>query len=254
MLGTVLLWLAVRLVRAREPWKKTVHYALLGFAGGVGWWTSPLVVYQIPRRGRGVVLRERPSAIWKGATMSVPAFFIGAAPFSYTYARDPYSDVLSMGGGYALRNVPEGLYLLFVERLPQYLAGTFPRRPSPSCTGSARSSTPGPWPSSSGTSADHSARGILERCRHLPDLLPRLHAPVRRKPPHQAKRSDVPDPLSALLRWPSASGSGLAPSLEAGGRGGLSALFLVHGWETVSWVVAYAPRAEASTQGHVTSS
>ena len=50
MLGTVLLWLAVRLVRAREPWKKTVQYALLGFAGGVGWWTSPLVVYQIPTR------------------------------------------------------------------------------------------------------------------------------------------------------------------------------------------------------------
>ena len=32
---------------------------------------------------------------------------------------------------------------------------------------------------------------------------------------------------------------------------GCAALFLVHGWTTMSWVVSHAPRAEASTQGHV---
>ena len=36
MLGTLFLWLAVRLVRAEERWRKSGYYALLGLAGGLG--------------------------------------------------------------------------------------------------------------------------------------------------------------------------------------------------------------------------
>ena len=51
MLGTLLLWLAVRLVMARGTRRQNGYYALLGFVGGVAWWTSPLVVYQILASG-----------------------------------------------------------------------------------------------------------------------------------------------------------------------------------------------------------
>ena len=254
MLGTVLLWLAVRLVLAREPWKKTGHYALLGFAGGVGWWTSPLVVYQILAATAYVVLRERPSAIWKGAVLSMPAFFIGAAPFFYFYARDPYSDVLNMGGGYALRNVPEGLYLLFVERLPQYLAWDLSQAAVPimhwlGALVYAWALAFFLWHLRGSFGARHPLRdaAIFPIFFLVFTLLSAASIHIRRNAPMYAI------PLSALL--PVAIGFWLwysrrAWKLAAGV--GCAALFLVHGWETVSRVVAYAPRAEASTQGHVT--
>ena len=254
MLGTLLLWLAVRLVRAREPWKKTVHYALLGFAGGVGWWTSPLVVYQILAAAAYVVMRERLSAVWKGAVLSLPAFFIGAAPFFYFYARDPYSDVLKHGrrvraAQCTRRPVPAvRRAAAAVPRLGPFPGG----RPRHALARRARLRLgPGLLPVAPPRIIRRAAS--LERRRHLPDLLPRLHAPVRRKHPHPAKRSEYAIPLSALL--PVAIGFWLWYSRRAWKLAawvGCAALFLVHGWETVSWVVADAPRAEASTQGHVT--
>ena len=120
MLGTVLLWLSVRLGMAQGT-RKSGYYILLGLAGGLAWWTSPLVIYQLLASGVYVVMRERLAALVKGTVLSLPAFFIGAAPFFYFYATDPYSSVLSLGGGYALSHIPTGLYLLFAERLPVYL-------------------------------------------------------------------------------------------------------------------------------------
>jgi hypothetical protein len=123
-MGTLLLWLAVRLVMARGTRWQPGYYALLGFVGGVGWWTSPLVVYQIVASGIYVVMREGMAAVLKGALLSLPTFFLGAAPFFYFHAVDPYSTVLSLGDGFALANIPTGLSLLVTERLPEYLDWT----------------------------------------------------------------------------------------------------------------------------------
>ena len=107
--------------------------------------------------------------------------------------------------------IPEGLYLLFVERVPQYLdwdlsAGGRPLRAL------ARPRVVYGWAL---LFFLWHLREIIRRaaspegCRHLPDLLPRLRAPVRRKHPHPAKRSDVCDPaVRPPSRWPWGSGSG----------------------------------------------
>jgi F5/8 type C domain len=253
MLGTVILWLSVCLALAREPWKKTGHYALLGFAGGVGWWTSPLVIYQILTSAAYVILRERLRAVWKGAILSVPAFLLGAAPFFYFYALDPYSDVLSMGGGYALRHIPGGLYLLFVERLPQYLGWDLFQSPLP-LTHWLGALVYGwalvffLWH----LRRSFSARSPLRNAAIFPifflvfALLLAASIHVRRNAPLYVI------PLSALL--PVAIGFWLVHSRHAwrlAAGAACAALFLLHGWTTASWVVTNAPRAEGSTQGHL---
>ena len=53
--------------------------------GGVGWWTSPLVIYQLLASAVYVVLRGVQRECLRGAILSTPAFFLGAAPFFYFY-------------------------------------------------------------------------------------------------------------------------------------------------------------------------
>ncbi|MGH7359051.1 MAG: hypothetical protein ACREJR_09570, partial [Candidatus Rokuibacteriota bacterium] len=63
MLGTVVLWLSVRLVRAQGTWRKRGYHVLLGLAGGLAWWTSPLVIYALLAAGAFVVLRDKLAGI-----------------------------------------------------------------------------------------------------------------------------------------------------------------------------------------------
>ena len=229
MLGTLLLWLAVRLVMARGTRRQDGYYALLGLVGGVAWWTSPLVVYQILASGIYVVMRERLTAVLKGALLSLPAFFLGAAPFFYFYAVDPYSSVLGLGGGYALANVPTGLSLARhrasaavpgLDALPvEAPLHVRPRRRRL-------------WRLHGGPSV--ASPPIVPRSvppeerRHLPDLLPRRHAPLHREHPHPTGLSTVRAPAVRVLPrgrgvLPGACLSPVAAGHVVGLRGGVPA-------------------------------
>ena len=122
MLGTVLLWLAVRLVRAREPWKKTVHYALLGFAGGVGMVDQSSRGLPDPRRGR---LRRSARAALSNLEGRRP---VGAGLLhrrrSVLLLLRPRSLLGRSEHGRRVRAAPmfpRACTCSFVERLPQYL-------------------------------------------------------------------------------------------------------------------------------------
>lgn len=121
MLSTLVLWLCLRLVRSESRSRKTWYYAAAGLAAGIGWWTSPLVIYALAACAVFVAVREKSRCLLKGIFLTVPAFFAGSAPFFYYYAADPYSNVLNMGGGYRLAHLAGGLALVFKERIPDYL-------------------------------------------------------------------------------------------------------------------------------------
>jgi hypothetical protein len=253
MLGTVLLWLSVRLGLAQEIWRKNVYYVLLGLAGGLAWWTSPLVIYQVVASGVYVVMRERLAALVKGTVLSLPAFFIGAAPFFYFYATDPYAGVLSLGGGHAWSHVPTGLYLLFAERLPVYLDwDLFPWKAS-FAHGLAAvvygwATLFFLWRLRKSFRAQHPLRNaaIFPIFFVVFVLLFAASAHIRREAPQYAI------PLSAF--FPVALGFWLVHASHTWrplAWSGAAALFLLHGWTTVTWVVNSAPQAESWTQDYL---
>lgn len=251
MLGTLLLWLSVRLVRASGPRRKDGYYVLLGFAGGVAWWTSPLVIYQILASAAYVALRERLGAIVKGTLLSLPAFLLGAAPFFYFYAVDPYSSVLGLGEGYAVSHVPGGLWLLFAERLPVYLDWDLFRPASPVPIALAAAVYGGAtgfllWRLRASLRAGHP----LGRAAIFPifflvfTLLLAASIHVRRAAPQYVI------PLSAF--FPVALAFWLVHSRRIWSIvawSGWAAVLLLHAGTTVSWVADNAPRTELMTQG-----
>jgi F5/8 type C domain len=253
MLGTLLLWLSVRLVRAQGTARKNAYYALLGFTGGLAWWTSPLVVYQILASAVFVVMRERVAAVVKGTLLSVPAFFIGAAPFFYFYAVDPYSNVLSMGGGFRLANIPGGLRLFLLERLPQYLdwelfRSAIPFAPAIAGVVYGMATLYFLWHLRKSFSARHPLRSaaIFPVFVLVFTLLLAASVHVTRDAPQYAL------PLSAF--FPVALGFWLVHAQRLWrvvACGGSAALFLLHGWTTAAWVAHDAPRAEALTAKHL---
>jgi hypothetical protein len=253
MLGTVLLWLSVRLVRARGGWRKRGYYALLGFAGGLAWWTSPLVVYQLLACGVYVLMREKGAAVLPGAILSLPAFFVGAGPFFYFYAVDPYSSVSNLGGGYALSQIPEGLYLLFAERLPEYLDWDLFGAAIPFTAGLAAvvygwATLVLLWHLRTSFRRDHphGTAAIFPIFFLVFILLFAASIHIRRAAPQYAL------PLSAF--FPVARGFWLVHSRRKWklvAWSGCAALFLLQAWTSASWVVNNAPHAEALTHGHL---
>jgi hypothetical protein len=249
-LGTLLLWLSVRLVRTEDlRWKKA-QYALFGFVGGLGWWTSPLVIYQLLASAAFVVLREGRSGVLRGALLSGPAFLLGAAPFFYSYATDPYSDIFSMGGGFSLRHIPAGLYLIFVERMPQYLDWELFGAAIPSAH----------WLAAVVYGAAllfflWRLRRAFGGGRSLQDaaifpLFFLVFTVVLAASPHvRRSATGYVMPLAAVLPvalgyWVVHSGRAWKPIAGAG----YAAVFLLHGWTTASFVMNDAPRAESATQ------
>jgi hypothetical protein len=253
MLGTVVLWLSVRLARAPGGWRKRGYYAALGLVGGLAWWTSPLVIYQLLASGAYVLLRERGAALVWGTCLTLPAFVIGAAPFIWFYATDPYSSVANLRGGFTWDHVPAGLYLLFTERLPDYLDGNLFRRMSPLALGLAVAVYAGStlfflWRLRRSLETRHPLRdaAIFPIFFIVFTLLFAASSHIRRDSPQYVL------PLSAV--FPVALGFSLVHAPGAWmlvARGGCAALFVLHGWTTTAWVVRNAPRAERATEQHL---
>ena len=253
MLGTVVLWLSARLVRAQGTRRKAAYHVLLGLAGGLAWWTSPLVIYALLASGAYVVLRDKLAAVWRGVVLSLPAFLVGAAPFFYFYATDPYSSGANLGGGYALYHIPTGLYLLFAERVPQYLDWDLLRRRVGVGRALAVVVYGGAtlfflWRLRKSFRARHPLRdaALFPIFFVIFVLLFAASSHIRRNSPQYVL------PLSAF--FPVALGFWLVHAPRRWRPlvwSGCAALFVLHGWTTATWVVRDAPRAEGRTEAYL---
>jgi hypothetical protein len=121
LLGTILLLLALKSVRSTGIRSRLLSYGSLGIIGGLGWWTTPLMIYYLLAVALWVLLKERFQGVLWGFVVTIPLFFLGALPFFLFYGLDPQSQVLGMGAGYSLKNVLQGLDLFVFQRIHYFL-------------------------------------------------------------------------------------------------------------------------------------
>ncbi len=121
VLGSLIVWLAIRLTLTTSIKVRRFLYFVLGFFGGLGWWVSPMMIYYLLGIAGFMLFRLRWEAIRLGILLSLPAFFMGAAPYFIYYAMDPYSSVLGMGGKFSLVYFPVGLKNLLLATGPELL-------------------------------------------------------------------------------------------------------------------------------------
>ncbi|MGH7358604.1 MAG: discoidin domain-containing protein, partial [Candidatus Rokuibacteriota bacterium] len=232
---------------------KRGYHVLLGLAGGLAWWTSPLVIYALLAAGAFVVLRDKLAGIRRGAVLSLPAFFVGAAPFFYFYATDPYSSTTSLGGGFGLDHIPAGLYLLLVERVPRYLDWSLLGRRADFGRGLAAvvygwATLFFLWRLRQSFRAQHPLRhaAVFPILFVVFVLLFAASSHIRRDSPQYVIPLSAFFPV-ALGFWLVHAPPGWRPLVWAGG----AALFVFHGWTTAAWVARDAPRAEGRTQAYL---
>ncbi len=121
MFGTTLLCITIKTITSSNLFTKRWGYGLLGLLGGIGWWTSPMMIYYLITIPLFILLKERIGEILKGGSWGVFLFFVGALPFFSYYTMDPQRKILDMGVGYSLKNIKEGLHLFFLERIHYFL-------------------------------------------------------------------------------------------------------------------------------------
>ncbi|MGA3085036.1 MAG: discoidin domain-containing protein [Thermodesulfobacteriota bacterium] len=121
MFGTALLCITIKIINSSNLFTKRWGYGLLGLLGGIGWWTSPMMIYYLVTIPIFILLKERGLEILRGGFWGTLLFFVGASPFFCYYAVDPQIDVLIMGVGYSLKNLKEGLPLFFLDRIHYFL-------------------------------------------------------------------------------------------------------------------------------------
>jgi hypothetical protein len=121
MFGTALLGITIKSLKSSNLFTKRGGYGLLGLLAGIGWWTSPMLIYYLFAIPLFILLKERIGEILKGGLLGVFLFFVGGLPFFCYFALDPQLKILGMGEGFSLKNFKEGLPLFFLERIHYFL-------------------------------------------------------------------------------------------------------------------------------------
>ena len=192
MLGTVLLWLSVRLVLAGNPGRKPVTMPCWDSRAGSGGGPVPSWSTRSWPRPPTSVLRERLSGRLEGRRPVAAGVLHWRRPVLLLLRRRSLLERSEHGWRVRAAQCPEGLYLLFVERLPQYLGWDLFQAATPAHALARRARLrlgSGLLPLASPRVIQRAASP--EGCRHLPDLLPRLHSPARRQHPYPTKCSSV---------------------------------------------------------------
>lgn len=121
MFGTILLGITIKSLRASDLFLKRWGYGLLGLLGGIGWWTSPMIIYYLITIAIFILLKEKTWEIVKGGSKGILLFFLGTAPYFSYFVMDPQLKILGVGEGFSLKNLREGLPLFFLERIHYFL-------------------------------------------------------------------------------------------------------------------------------------
>lgn len=94
ILGLVIVLCAQRIAEDSAPER---NWLILGLAAGLGWWTSPQILYFL-LPGCLWLLWKRPESVLRSGWMAIPAFVLGAAPWIVTNVVD---------GWVSLTNIPD---------------------------------------------------------------------------------------------------------------------------------------------------
>ena len=122
-LGSLVLWLSVKLVKAKNERIRTWLYICLGLAAGFAWWTSPLDVYFLLSSAVFVLFSERGRLFFWRWAVALLSFVIGSLPFWAFHIIHG----LSLGGftgGFHINMIWNGLKNLFSSDLWVFLDGT----------------------------------------------------------------------------------------------------------------------------------
>jgi len=120
-IGSLVIWLTIRLVSCRTPSFRKFLYFATGFCGGLGWWATPMLAHYLAGCGAFVLTKERWRGLRLGLALTLPGFALGALPYIIFYTRDRYSTFLGMGTGFHWSRIPFGLQRMFLEIFPDMM-------------------------------------------------------------------------------------------------------------------------------------
>ncbi len=112
VLGLVVLLCTLRLVEKPDRW---VDWAVLGLAAGLGWWTSPQIMYYVIPAAAWLLFRV-PLALWR-APVSLLTAFLGAWPWT-RYNLDHHWESLVVPPGLVHGTYWDHLVTFFTQALP----------------------------------------------------------------------------------------------------------------------------------------
>ncbi|MDP3979826.1 MAG: hypothetical protein Q8Q33_00270, partial [Chlamydiota bacterium] len=127
-LGSMVLWLSIRLIRAKSEVKRAWLYFALGLSGGFAWWTSPLTSYYLMSSALFILLIERRRIFfWRGA-LALIGFILGSLPFWIYHIRH-HIGLGGFSGGFQLKYMGAGLVQLFFYNIPKLLGSGLQANP-----------------------------------------------------------------------------------------------------------------------------
>lgn len=121
VLGSLCLWLTIRLSQTSSLQVKRFLYFTLGIFGGLGWWANPMVMIYLVSCAIFLLCKERTGGMIRGILFGLPGFFLGALPFFVYYIKDPFSDILGMGQGLEWANFYLGFWRVILLAIPELL-------------------------------------------------------------------------------------------------------------------------------------
>ncbi len=68
MIGTALLCITIKTIKSSNLFTKRWGYGLLGLLGGIGWWTSPMMIYYLITIPRFILLKREGFGDFKGGS------------------------------------------------------------------------------------------------------------------------------------------------------------------------------------------
>ncbi len=119
--GSLILWLALRLTKAKTVIGRRLLYISFGLWAGLSWWVTPLIAYYLAATAVFIFLKERGRSICYGILLSGPAFILGMLPMLIYYARDPNSHLLAMGNNFKISDFLPGLQRMITMAGPDLL-------------------------------------------------------------------------------------------------------------------------------------
>jgi hypothetical protein len=130
--GALVFWLTIRFIRATVPCHPGWLFSL-GFAAGLGWWTSPLTIYFIFTSFIFILLERRLKLFdWK-ILLGLAGFFVGSFPF-WLFHILYQQDLGGFSSGLHPSIIPRGLHALFSHDIPAMLDWKYFKREGLLCS------------------------------------------------------------------------------------------------------------------------
>ncbi len=122
--GSLVLLLAVYLLKTKSERLRTLLYFLVGWAAGFSWWTSPLTIYYILTAAVFILLTQKAKIFFLNGILSLLGFVIGSLPF-WIFHVIHGKGLGGFTGGFRFDHLKEGLSQLFLKDIPSFLDAVY---------------------------------------------------------------------------------------------------------------------------------